>query len=227
MWQFVDGSHNNHSGSRFWRDGESKTADLIRWAYCKTGSDSSTANTLPPAISDTTFHMQASDLWDHIRAKHTGITPASSWNPSQDSLPPASAPALPPINFCSNSSRVYFLLQSFHATTLARMDGDVTAFANQLCGFEHRVKKLGSYLPAYQMKMQFLYNLEPEYRPKLRELEAAYGVALWRDQGGLEFEVLREVMVAEERRLREEASQREAEEVGEAAGDKGGEGQGK
>lgn len=73
------------------------------------------------------------------------------------------------------------------------------------------------------MKMQFLYNLEPEYRPKLRELEAAYGVALWRDQGGLEFEVLREVMVAEERRLREEASQRETEEMVRAEMDKLGE----
>ncbi|KKY13630.1 hypothetical protein UCDDS831_g08812 [Diplodia seriata] len=230
MFKFVDGSHAAvHRGTRFYRNAEIKTADLIRDAYT-----AAAGNCKDPVVLRDTLHMPADDLWDHIRAAHTSIptatpTPSffssintfSSAGPSSSScsLPSAPPPPLPPTSlppsnhFSTTSSRVYFLVQRFNSCTLALFDGNITRFAAQLETIVHRMAELGYHLPAYMLNMHFLYNLEPKLGPKVKELEKTYGEALWKGEeggargGGVSFAVVREAVIEEAERLREKEEQ--------------------
>ncbi|KAL0258317.1 hypothetical protein SLS55_007492 [Diplodia seriata] len=237
MFKFVDGSHAAvHRGTRFYRNAEIKTADLIRDAYTAAAGDCK-----DPVVLRDTLHMPADDLWDHIRAAHTSIptatpTPSffssintfsSSAGPSSSScsLPSAPPPPLPPTSlppsnhFSTISGRVYFLVQRFNSCTLALFDGNITRFAAQLETIVHRMGELGYHLPAYMLNMHFLYNLEPKLGPKVKELEKTYGEALWKGEeggargGGVSFAVVREALIEEAERLREKEEQEQEGEV--------------
>ncbi|KAL1636717.1 hypothetical protein SLS58_009634 [Diplodia intermedia] len=241
MFKFVDGSHAAvHRGTRFYRNAEIKTADLIRDAYTAAAGDCK-----DPVVLRDTLHMPADDLWDHIRAAHTSIPtatptpsffssintfsssagPSSSSSSSHPSAPPPPPPpptSLPPSNhFSTTSGRVYFLVQKFNSCTLALFDGNITRFAAQLDTIVHRMAELGYHLPAYMLNMHFLYNLEPKLGPKVKELEKTYGEALWRGEeggargggGGVSFAVVREAVIAEAERLREKEEREQEGEV--------------
>ncbi|EKG14895.1 hypothetical protein MPH_07935 [Macrophomina phaseolina MS6] len=186
MWKFVDSSHSAHSSTLFYRNADLRTVELIRWAYT-----TKLPTCDPPTLNDT-LHMPASELWDTIRARHTCVLPASSSPPFSTasstpcSLPPiSSAPSPPSDRYPDDASKSWALMQRLAVTTMRSMGPDcrVVLFANQLQTIAHRMQKFGFLVPEYQLKMQFLKNLEPEFEGKVRELEAEHGLRLWNDEG--------------------------------------------
>lgn len=228
MFKFVDGSHPEHSGTRFHRSGDTKTADLIRLAYTDAAGCPN-----PPVLHDS-LELPAADLWDRIRAAHTAIPPNNSTAAAITSTPPlfpcslstSSLPSLPPAqpsdHFDSAPSKARYLMGKFQSATLEELGGDVGHFANHLEAIVHRLESLNFPLPSYVLVFKFLSGVEPEFGKKVNELSQTYGDALWKGEdgdmgdgqgGGLPFAVVRGAIVEEERRLREEKEDMEKDEA--------------
>ncbi|KAB2578637.1 hypothetical protein DBV05_g2787 [Lasiodiplodia theobromae] len=227
MFKFVDGSHPEHSGTRFHRSGDTKTADLIRLAYIDAAGCPD-----PPALHKS-LELTAAGLWDRIRAAHTAIPPDNS-TAAITSTPPlfscslatSSLPSLPPAqpsdHFDSASSKARYLMGKFQSAKLDELGGDVGHFANHLEAIVHRLESLNFPLPSYVLVFKFLDGVECEFSKKVKELSQKYGDALWKGEdgdmgdgqgGGLPFAVVRGAIVEEERRLREEKENMEKDEA--------------
>lgn len=227
MFKFVDGSHPEHSGTRFHRSGDTKTADFIRQAY------TDAAGYPDPLVLRDSLELPAADLWDRIREAHTDIPPNNSTAAITSTPPPfpcslgtSSLPSLPPPqpsdNFNSTPSKARYLMGRFQSVTLEGLGGDVGHFANHLEAIVHRLKSLNFPLPSYVLVFKFLDGLKPEFDKKVNELSQTYGDALWKGEdgdmgdgqgGGLPFAVVRGAIMEEERRLRQEEENMEKDEA--------------